>query len=287
MTQTITTTRTPNQRYNANRSTPQTQAYAPRSAPQEQGYYPSSHAAPQHRDYIPRNNTTSQPQDSAPHGDNTFQRQEYAPPMSSTTPQRQDYTSRNNATPQLQGSAPRKSAVPQGQEYIARNNDAGFRPLNEEGAQRVLMSQPYRGDSSSNRRSNPYDSPNPQDEDDAGLARQNSIPRKQIGTSSNTPSSSVQASSPQRAPIGHSRQQSTPKPLPPTPAAVSREYTDRQTDSAPQTSSILNRSRPIPTSQAGLRDPQDIVDRAKTNTYDTDVVETVAPGQPHSPIVNF
>ena len=140
------------------------------------------------------------------------------------------------------------------------------------------MSQPYRGDLSSSPRANAYDAPNLQDEDEAGLARQNPIPRKQIGTSANTPYSSVEASSPLRTQTGHSRQQSAPKPLPPTPVAASLGYTDRQTDSTRQTSSILNRSRPIPTSQAGLREAQDVVDRAKTNTSDTQVVETVAPG---------
>lgn len=149
-----------------------------------------------------------------------------------------------------------------------------------------MMSQTYRGDLSSGPRSNAYDSPNLQNEDDAGLAGQDSIPRKEIGTSANTPYSSVQASSPTRAQPGHSRQQSIPKPLPSIPAAASREYADRQTDSAPQPSSILNRSRPVPPSQAGPRDAQDVVDRAKTNTYDTQVVETVAPGQSRPQNVN-
>ena len=141
------------------------------------------------------------------------------------------------------------------------------------------MSQPYRGDLSSNPRANAYDTPNLQDEDDAGLVRQNPIPRKRIGASAKTPySSSAEASSPLGTQAGHNRQQSGPKPLPPTPAAASLGQTDREMDNTPQRSSILNRSSPDSTNQAGLRDAQDVADGAKTNTYDTQVVETVAPG---------
>ena len=249
VTQTVTTTRTPHQGYNANRGTPQTQAYAPRNPPQEQGYAPRTSAAPQRQEYAPRDNYN---------------------------PQRHEYAPQHNTSPQHQESAQQFTSS-QNREHAPQNNASSIRPVNEGNAQRDSMSQPYRGDLSIPR-ANPYDSPNLQDDDDAGLARQNSIPRKQIGTSRNTPHSSVQASSPPKAQTGHSRQQSAPKPLPSTPVAPSRGYTDRQTDSAPQPSSILNRSRPIPTSQAGPRDAQDVVDRAKTNTYDTQVVETVAPG---------
>ena len=140
------------------------------------------------------------------------------------------------------------------------------------------MSQPYRGDLSSIPRANTYDTPNLQDEDDAGPAQQNPIPRKQIGTSATTPYSSVEASSPSGTQTGYSRQQIAPKALPPTPAAASLGHTDGQTESTPQKSNVLNRSRPISKNQTGLRDAQDVVDRAKTNTYDTQVVETVAPG---------
>ena len=140
------------------------------------------------------------------------------------------------------------------------------------------MSQPLHGDLSSNSRSNVYDSSNLHDDNGAGLARQNSIPRKQIGTSANTLKSPIPASPSPKAQIDQSRQQNALKPLPSTPVAASRGYTDHQTDPASQPSSIFKRSRPISASQAGLRDAQDIVDRAKTDTSDTQVIETVAPG---------
>ena len=238
MTQTVTTTRTPNQGHNANRSTHQNQGYAPSNTPSDQGYALRNNQTSQHQNYASRNNTTSQHQEHNP------------------------------------------QTTPQNREYATRNNAGTIRPVNEANSQGVFMSQPDRGDMSSSLRPIAYDSPNVQDEDDAGLARENSIPRKQIGTSANTPYS-ARASSPLRAQTGHSRHQSASKPLPFTPTASSLGYTDRQTDSAPQPSSILNRSRPIATSQAGPRDAQDVVDRAKMNTRDTEVVETVAPGRSH------
>ena len=239
VTQTVTTTRTPHQEYHTNRGTPQSQGYAPNNS-QEQGYAPNN-AAIQRQEYAPRNNTTF-----------------------------------HNPTSQHQ--EPRNSTTSQNREYAPRNNTASNRSVDQENHQKGQMSQPYRGDSSSTPRSNAYDSPNPQDEDDRDLVRQNPIPRKQIGASANAPYPSVQASSPPMAQTGHSRLQSGPKPLPATPAATNLGYTDRQTESAPQPSSILNRSRPISTSQAGSRDAQDVVDQSKINTYDTQVVETVAPG---------
>ena len=284
MTQTVTTTRTPHQAHNANSGTPQNQGYAPRNSgtPQDQGYSPRNSGTSQNQGYASRNSGTAQDQGYAPR--NTPQEQGYAS-RNNTTPQHPEYASRNNTTPQHSQYAPQNSATSQNREYGPRNNAGGIRPVTE-GNNQGMMSQNYRGDLSSGPRSNAYNSANLQNEDDEGLAGQDSIPRKQIGTSANTLYSSVQASSPTRAQPGHSRQQSAPKPLPSIPAAASRGYADRQTESASQPSSILNRSRPIPPSQAGPRDAQDIVDRAKTNTYDTQVVETVAPGQSYPRNVN-
>lgn len=243
----------PHQGHNANRGSPQSQGYAPKTyTTQEQGYAPQNNAVPQHKEYPPGNNAI---------------------------PQHQEYAPQTNPTPQHQQTAPRKSATSQNREYPPRNIAASIRPVNEGNPQGVSMSQPYRGDPSSNPRAKAYDTPNLQDDDDAGLTRQNPIPRKRIGASSNGPySSSAEASSPLGTQSGHSRQQSAPKALPPTPAAASLGHTDREMDSTAQKSSILNRSRPDFTNQAGLRNAQDVVDRAKTNTYDTQVVETVAPG---------
>lgn len=267
LTQTVTTTLTPHQGHITNRGIPQIQGYAPRTArntPQEQGYTARNNAVPQHQEYAPRNNTIPQ-------------RQEYAPQYN-TSSQHRGYDPRSNATLQHQEHAPQSN--PQYRENSSGNHAGSIRPVNEGNG--IPMSQPHRGNVASISRSNVYESQKVQDEDDAGLARENSIPRKEIGTSASAPSSTVPASSPTRTQTGHSRQQSTPKPLPSTPAAASPGFVDRYTDPATQPSSILNRSRPIPASPAGLRDAQDVVDRAKSNTQDTQVVETVVPGQCHS-----
>ena len=254
VTQTVTTTRTPHQGHNANRGTPQNQGYAPGSTPQEQRYAPQNNAVPQHQEY--------------PLGDNT-------------TSQHKEYAAQVNPISQQQEFAPRKIPTPQNREYAPQNTAASIRPVNEGNAPGVSMSQPYRGDISSSSRANAYDTPKLQDEDDSGLAQQSPVPRKPLGTSATTPYSSVEASLPSGTQTGYSRQQIAPKALPPTPAAASLGHTDRQTDPTSQKSSVLNRSRPISTNQAGLRDAQDVVDRATTNTYDTQVVETVAPGKSH------
>ena len=183
----------------------------------------------------------------------------------------------NNTITQLRESAPLNTVLSSNREQPPRNRPDN-RSVDEGDIQRFPMSQPYGEDLSSNPRTNVYDSSKLHDDDGAGLARQNSIPRKQIGTSAGTSYSSIPASSSLKAQSGQSRQQNTPKPLPSVPVAASHGYTDHQTGSVSQPSSILNRSRPIPASQTGLRDAQDIIDRAKTNTSDTQVIETVAPG---------
>lgn len=98
-----------------------------------------------------------------------------------------------------------------------------------------------------------YDGPASKEGDDAHLARQISIPRKQVGTSANIPQSSVQTPIPSNLQQGHSRNQSTSKPLPAAPIFSNDVH--------------------------GAQDAQDVVNRAKSNTYDTTVVEKVAPGK--------
>ena len=247
MTQTVTTIRTPYQTYNANRGVPQEQGNATRSSPQEQGYGLRNNATPQRQEYYRRDNTTSQHHEVGPQYSTEFRNREYA-----------------------LGADP-----------------VDTRPINEEYARRDSMPQSHPADSSSNQKINAYSSPSMQDGYDEALARQDSIPRKKIGTSANTPRSSGRAPSPPIAQVSHSRQQSATKPLPSTPAAASQGNTDRQMESASWPSGTHNRSRPNQKSHSGLRDAQDVVDRAKTNTYDTQVIETVAPGQSHSRIINY
>ena len=200
------------------------------------------------------------------------------------TPQRQEYYRQDNTTPQHHEVGPQDSADFRHRKYAP--DAADTRPVNEGYAQRDSVPQSHPADLSSNQKSKAYSSPSMHDGYDEVLARQDSIPRKKIGTSANTPRSSDQATSPPMAPVSHSRPQSATKPLPSTPAAASQGNTSRQMESPSWPSSTHDRSRPNHKSPAGLRDAQDVVDRAKTNTYDTQVTETVAPGQSHSQIIN-
>ena len=95
-----------------------------------------------------------------------------------------------------------------------------------------------------------YDGPASREYDDPNLGREISIPRKQVGTSANAPHSPVQTSKLSNRQQGHTRNQSASKPLPATPGS----------------------SNDIP------EDAQDVINRAKSNTYDTTVTEKVAPG---------
>ena len=128
-------------------------------------------------------------------------------------------------------------------------------------------------------RQHAYDGPAPQDGYDADLARQKSIPRKQVGTSANAPYSSAQFQVPSNGQLSHSRNQSAPKPLPSVPVSSTDGYELRRTEAMPQSTSVLDRSRPISRGVNGPRDVQDVIKRAKTNTYDTEVIEKVAPGK--------
>ena len=110
------------------------------------------------------------------------------------------------------------------------------------------------------------------------LSRQKSIPRKQVGASTQ-PSQTPVASQPLDMETYHNRQQDSYKALPNVPVTSENHYTSRNRDPVPQSSSILDRSRPISKGSAIPRSGQDVVDRAKTNTYDTSVVEKVAPGK--------
>lgn len=128
-------------------------------------------------------------------------------------------------------------------------------------------------------RQHAYDVPAPQDRYDADLARPKSTPRKQVGTSANAPYSSAQSQVPSNGQLSHSRNQSAPKPLPSVPVSSTDGHEPRRTEAMPQSTSVLDRSRPISRVVNGPRDAQDVINRAQTNTYDTEVIEKVAPGK--------
>lgn len=199
------------------------------------------------------------------------------------------YTNRND--PQYQGSPTRgndtgfgptdletKSSNP----YAGRGNDTlrsgNARMVNDGDHQQFATPNLYRDEIPSKTRFHESNTSASQD-GYQDLARQKSIPRKQIGTSAHAPYSSVQYSTSSSPQIGHSRQQSDLKPLPSAPILSNDGYRDRETAATPQPSSILDRSRPITKGYMTPRDGQEVVDRAKSNTYDTEVIEKIAPGK--------
>ena len=110
---------------------------------------------------------------------------------------------------------------------------------------------------------------------DTDLAQQKPIPRKQVGASAKVPYSSPDLPDRNDAQIGHGRQKSASKALPSIPVSSSEAH---RTEASTQPSSILNRTRPITRGSAEPREAHDIVQRAKSNTYDTEVIEEIAPG---------
>lgn len=121
-----------------------------------------------------------------------------------------------------------------------------------------------------------YDSPSrsqPQNESD--LAQKNSIPRKQLGDFVKAHPSGVQPSF-QR---GHNPSANMAYPLQSDPAAYydGPQLEDRLTTSpAP---GIIARSRPISRGPGAAKTAECVVDRAKSNTTNTEVIESFAPGK--------
>lgn len=138
---------------------------------------------------------------------------------------------------------------------------------------------PYQDSNTNDLKTYAHDAPREQGEYDAALVRQKSIPRKQIGTSAQVPYPSAESSAIPSSHISHGRQKSASKSLPSTSLSSGNGYEARKMEAPPQPASILNRSRPITRDSAKPRDGQQVVNRAKSNTYDTEVIEKVAPGK--------
>lgn len=154
-------------------------------------------------------------------------------------------------------------------------NNTGIRAVDQEVPQNPKKGQPYLGDLPSNSMFYADNEQSWQGNDDANSSERTSIPRKQVGSSVNLQSPSIQSSPPSKPQIGRNRRQSAPKPLPSTPIASSDEYSNTDSRAMPQQSGVLDRSRPRPKEMV----KQEVVDRAKNNTHDTQVIESMAPGQ--------
>jgi len=129
---------------------------------------------------------------------------------------------------------------------------------------------------------------NRQSMDGSAPSPQVSISRKQVGA----PAPSSYASAPATAPQttrskGHGRYNDGERGL---PSATASAYTRNDTGRSRDQDATPLSSRPNKTIAQGAtrpRDAQDVVDRAMTNTYDTRVVETVAPGKDITCIYGF
>jgi len=239
--------------YGANQGNQSSNSYANRNAPPNQGPLSQGRNA----GYGPANLETTSPNSYGERGNTPAQ-------VYGTQNDGHARTANNGDYQQAAPSSPYRGEVAR----TANNGDY----------QQSAPSNPYRGEVASNGGSG---EPNTLDGQDGyqDLARQKSIPRKQVGTSAQAPYSSVQSSTSSSPQIGHSRQQSDSKPLPSAPISSNNGYGDRKTPATPQPISILDRSRPITKGYAAPRDGKDVVDRAKSNTYDTEVIEKIAPGK--------
>lgn len=210
---------------------------------------------PHHRTVT--NVRTFQPQESP------YQNRKTAHPVSSPDPASQEpYTSRGDI-----------QASPYG-----NHSNGGTRAGNQGEGLQSSSSRPVRDNYPSKSRGNNHDTPVGQDDYNT-LSRQKSIPRKQVGSSGQFQSSPVHHSNPLDSETDHGRQERPSKALPSTPVHSNHGYEPRNTANSIQITSILDRSRPISKGATSPRSTQDIVDRAKTNTYDTQVIEKVAPGK--------
>ena len=200
--------------------------------------------------------------------------------------------------------------TPHGQRLINKSSNHGFGPASLESqpsrmyAEKIasqaqgLGTQHDRNTKSANRgqhqqthsanthrseplRDNMSTAPNVLDGQDGyqGVGRRKSIPRKQVGNSGPVPHTPGQSSTISSPVVGHTRQQSGPKPLPSASTSYDDNHGNLDDGATTRSSGVLDRSRPITKGYAAPRDGHDVVSRAKHNTYDTEVVERVAPGK--------
>ena len=108
--------------------------------------------------------------------------------------------------------------------------------------------------------------------EEQGLSRKRSIPRKLVGSGSTSQASEPVVSSSTNTDF-HSRQSTLQKPLPVAP------YGNQGlgSDEAPSTTGI-GQVRNLPQAANLSITAQDVINRSRGNTRDTEVIETIAPG---------
>ena len=130
-----------------------------------------------------------------------------------------------------------------------------------------------------------YESAAQQAQEESDFTRRKSIPRKQVGAPPTYPSAGpYSTSSSQQSSPSHMRQSSLQKPLPMAPTGARDDYQG----SAPDESRQSRRStdlRPVPLSVikgSNKLTADDVVRKASGNSFDTEVIEKIAPGKEHS-----
>lgn len=120
-------------------------------------------------------------------------------------------------------------------------------------------------------------------QDDPDLRRRTSIPRKQVGSSPKAHYSDNVSPTAPTAISGPDPRTSVVKPLPSAPASNYNSYQPGRGEDLIPSPSVLDRSRPISrsTGGGGAYAAEDVVQRAQHDSADTEVIERIAPGQPH------
>ena len=109
-------------------------------------------------------------------------------------------------------------------------------------------------------------------EQEQDLARKRSIPRKEVGTGA--VGQSVNPTTPSATSSTHRRQTSSQKPL---PTAPHEQQARRSNDTrAPDVQSQIRDGAYV---HDGPLSAEEVISRAKGNTYDTEVIEAIAPGK--------
>lgn len=175
----------------------------------------------------------------------------------------------------VRSTAQSERGIAQAQGYRAA--DGGTATMNDyKDHQRSTPSRPHRSDVSNNVNYNGEGTAHGPD-GYQDLARQKSVTRKQVGASPQAPHSPAQFSTSANSQPVNNRQKGT-KPLPSAPTSMGNDYQSSRDAPTSQSSSMLERSRPVGRGNVVPHNGQEIVNRAKSNTYDTEVIEKVAPG---------
>lgn len=130
-----------------------------------------------------------------------------------------------------------------------------------------------------------YDTAAQQAQEEADFTRRNPIPRKQVGAPpTNSSAGTYSTTSSQQSSPSHMRHASLQKPLPMAPTGARDDYQGSSFDEERQSRRSTD-LRPVPLSVIKGNNrltADDVVRKASGNSFDTEVIEKIAPGKEHS-----